>query len=361
MDTTQMLGPSAPEQQEHDAILHSLLALGQHTDDLAVTMQHHQNVTNQALLAITDCLQQLSSAPSGAPAPPPASTVTPHPDPVPSRSVCFCEPHIFTRSAVEVEPFLQEITTAIHLQCCSLPTDYNKVIFLSTYLKDSSPSSWYYALEQVDPDILFHWDDFTTNFHNHFGDPDLVTLHLCKLCALKQTGSTANYSSKFHELLIHLDLSELMKIKYFHDGLKEEVKDLLITIKHSKSFDCFVSQVIVLDNWLHQHALECKSTKSSSHSDFLFHMDPHPHPSAPDPPAPCPSQPSSLNNVVLMEIDAAHQGPVSLAEKEHCWKEGLCFYCGKGKHWALDCPNMSEHAKKALQACQASSPPEKRS
>lgn len=57
-----------------------------------------------------------------------------------------------------------------------------------------------------------------------------------------------------------------------------------------------------------------------------------------------------------MEIDATKtscpHAPLSKEEHEchHC--EGLCSYCG-GKHVIDSCPNMSEHAKKALATCKA--------
>ena len=50
-----------------------------------------------------------------------------------------------------------------------------------------------------------------------------------------------------------------------------------------------------------------------------------------------------------MEIDAIRRGPLTPAEKEYRRKNGLCFYCGKGKHTISECPNMSEKAKKKAQ------------
>ena len=39
------------------------------------------------------------------------------------------------------------------------------------------------------------------------------------------------------------------------------------------------------------------------------------------------------------------RGPLPQAEKDRRLREGLCMYCGKGKHSADDCPNKSDKAK----------------
>ena len=108
-----------------------------------------------------------------------------------------------------------------------------------------------------------------------------------------------------------------MKNSYFHDGLKEGIKDLLVTVKRSPVFDIFVNQCIDLDNRLHER-------KHSSNPSTSRPQDPKPHPSAPTPSYPTPS---SSSQVVPMEIDAVKCGPISAEEKARRKKEGLCFYC----------------------------------
>ena len=63
-----------------------------------------------------------------------------------------------------------------------------------------------------------------------------------------------------------------------------------------------------------------------------------------------PAPVASSSGVVPMEIDAMRRGPLTAEEKDRRRKNGLCFYCGQGKHLARDCPNMSEQKKKALVA-----------
>jgi hypothetical protein len=48
---------------------------------------------------------------------------------------------MFSGSAAEVEPWLDEVRSAVHLQRAMLPTDYDKAIYMAGYLKTGSPKS----------------------------------------------------------------------------------------------------------------------------------------------------------------------------------------------------------------------------
>lgn len=50
------------------------------------------------------------------------------------------------------------------------------------------------------------------------------------------------------------------------------------------------------------------------------------------------------NDVVPMEIDLICRGPLTAQEKDRQQKEGLCLYCGQGKHFASACPNKKSKA-----------------
>lgn len=56
--------------------------------------------------------------------------------------------------------------------------------------------------------------------------------------------------------------------------------------------------------------------------------------------------PAREPDIVPMEIDAMRRGPLTAEEKQRHRDEGLCLYCGLGKHLAANCPNMSERAKR---------------
>ena len=147
------------------------------------------------------------------------------------RSVThFCEPRVFDRKATDVEPFINEIEATIKLSCASLLTDHDKVLFLQSYLTSGSAKSWYTVLRNCSDGLLNNFEAVIQDFQAHFGDPDLASTTLRKIEALHQMGSCASYASKFQELLIYVDFLESTKIHKFYEGLKDDVKDIIVTV-----------------------------------------------------------------------------------------------------------------------------------
>lgn len=261
------------------------------------------------------------------------------------------EPRTFTGKADDVPAFLRDIRNAIALQRDAFRTDRDKAMYLSMYLKDGAPQSWYTAIELA-PTKQYLLDDFeelVRDFRAHFETSDVVSKALRQLDALRQTGSVATYAARFQEILVHLDLSEATQIQRFYQGLKESVKDVLVTVRDlpTNLKDC-IKLATDIDNRLHERELERRHDKSSTRP--RHHHDDH-RPSATSQqrsPAPAPSTPASTANTsgqVPMEVDAVRFGPLTSAEKERRRKNGLCLYCGQGNHRISNCPNMSDKAK----------------
>jgi hypothetical protein len=174
---------------------------------------------------------------------------------------------------------------------------------------------------------------------------------------LCQTGSCATFVSHYHEPLVDLDINQSLKIEYFCKCLKDNVQDVLALIKKQDipiDFKKYVDLCVSIDNFLHYHKHEKKTSKNTSNSSpstkHSFISPPTPLSSNTPPVAP------TITAGTPMEIDATKtscpHASLSKKEHEHCHHEGLCSYCG-GKHVIDNCPNMSKHAKKALATCKA--------
>jgi len=129
------------------------------------------------------------------------------------------EPRVFNGRADQVNPFLREINNAVYLQRRSLVDDHDKVIYLSSYLADGSPASWYRTLEL---DVSKHWllddfDSFIDAFKQRFQDSDLYASALRKMRKLKQTASCAVFTNQYIEILAELDWTEQTKIQEYYD------------------------------------------------------------------------------------------------------------------------------------------------
>lgn len=289
--------------------------------------------------------------PAPAPNPPPNPPIVTHNTvPTPQGVPRFNPPTPFDGNVVNVESFMNSIDTAAHLQRAQLPTEFDKALMLSTYLKSGSPTSWFNGIRKSAPHLLNDFDALKQNFRDHFGDTDIVGTANRKLNALEQTGSCAVYASKSRELHAHLELTDQTKIEKFYNGLKDTVKDALIHEKVIPTiFDNYAELVISLDNRIHSRHLERKDDKKSHTAR------PSATPRSHYTPPPSTPVASSSSEAVPMEIDAIKRGPITKEEKERRRREGLCFYCGKGKHLVDDCPNMSPQAKAARAKAKASS------
>lgn len=315
-----------------------------------------------SLDGLTLFLQSNFPGPANSSQPPPVPPVlpvvnvtAPHSGPTPK----FRDPRTFDGKVASVTPFLGEITSAIYLQGNALVSDRHKAIYFSLYLKDGSPKSWYYSIEQdlSKKHLLDNFTAFLADFKKHFGDSNRHGTALAAMGKLTQTGSCASFASRFRELLVDLQYTEQTKIDTFRDKVKPHVKDALALRDNvPTNFDKFVELCITLDNNAHerqqQRKAEGKPSSSSSHSNSRSRFVPNPsyyQPAATTAPT-APTASSSSSDVVPMEIDAIRRGPLTAEEKQRRREQGLCLYCGQGQHTVANCPNMSERAKRNQKA-----------
>ena len=345
--------PQAPQTWQ-EAMTHLLHGFG----TWAQTTNQSQEAISTTMQALTAQIATLSTQVPTAT----WSTATAATPTAPSRSVRVKEPRQFTGKASDVEAFLDEITNNLYLQRRQITTDYEQSLFLSLYLTDGNPKSWYQAIRSSTPDLLHDFDGFVEDFRRHFGDSDLESTAYCKIKALRQTGSCAAYASRFRELVVYLDWTDKSKIAAFKEGLKDQVHDLLITVCPKPThFDDFVKTCIEIDNAVHENELEKRHAKSGDASKNTNRS--HPKQNQPSTgrgtatmSAPSLSTPTLPPGEPMM-IDATKtkRGPLTQAERDRRRANKLCMYCG-GQHQIDACPNMSDAAKKRLADKKTTSP-----
>ncbi|EED85219.1 predicted protein [Postia placenta Mad-698-R] len=218
----------------------------------------------------------------------------------------------------------------------SLVTDYDKSIYMSTWLEDGLPKSWFWAIEKTQPDLLNNHEELIEDFCKHFGDSDFINSQMTKIENLKQCASASKYASTFREIMVHLPITDdIIKINMFRKGLKDDVCMLLITITEPKIFDQYVEQAITFDNQLHACAQEL-GTNRKHLTAFLPVPVTTSHAATPATPS------SSTNGPVPMEGDAVrHHGLLTDAKKQRHCDNNLYAYCG-GKHKVDDCPTLAK-------------------
>jgi hypothetical protein len=119
------------------------------------------------------------------------------------------------------------------------------------------------------------------------------------------------------------------------------VKDLLLSMPDSQTFNEAISQVVKCDHRLFQRPQDQRSWNlpkhSYSHSAALTTIS-NPHSGAED-----------------MQIDVVRYKPLTAQEKKRHFDGGLCLYCGEGGHKADTCPKKQHcHTSKMRSATTSS-------
>jgi hypothetical protein len=321
-------------------------------ENLSVRQQEDAYVTREALSAIVDRLTSTQLSQSGPSAPK------------------FREPRSFNGKADQVDPFLREIDNALTLQRHAISTERDKTRYFSLYLADGISNSWWKTIERS-PEKRHLLEDFTgliKEFKEHFDEPDRYAKALRKLRKLCQTGSAADYTARFLELVSDLNWTDQTKIQHYFDGLKDAVQDTLINRKgrhFTEDFVEFYKLCVSIDNELHELAQNRKSTSAFIATPSTSDSSRPSSPSFPStdfdtPPVPHSASPTSLPfgtstdymtessvanssnesnpDIIPMEIDALRHVRLTPQEQQRRRSLGLCFYCGLGRHLAADCP-----------------------
>jgi hypothetical protein len=171
-------------------------------------------------------------------------------------------------------------------------------------------------LEKVSP-ILYNLEAFLERFTAAFGDSDRERVAERKIQNLCQgTRSAAIYAAEFQQLTCNLDWNDKAYMTRFCYGLKDDVKNLLITMPKVDTLKELISQAITCDNRLFELRQE---RRSRWRNDGAFIP-----------------RPKSLENYSTrpqsMQIDAVRFKTLTPEVKERRMENGLCLYCGEEGH-----------------------------
>jgi hypothetical protein len=190
--------------------------------------------------------------------------------------------------------------------------------FIGTLLTGSA-AAWFSPYFESNSPILSDLSLFIHEFEQTFGDFDRATSAANQIRALRQGNSSASeYASAFRRISCDLNWGEGALIDQFRRGLRNEVKDLLLTLPIPTTLQEAITFSVRCDNRLAERRLERFQQSVPSH------------------------RPSTNNNsgAVPMEIDATRIKfrSLTMEEKTRRRELNLCLYCGKPGHIAVYCP-----------------------
>jgi hypothetical protein len=217
--------------------------------------------------------------------------------------------------------FINQVSLIFQLQPQRYPNDKTKTCFIGTLLSGTA-LSWFSPLLEKDSPLLSDLSLFFQEFQQAFGDFDRATTAANELRSLRQGSQSASeYAAKFRQISVDLQWGEAALIDQFRRGLRDDVKDLLLTMPIPSSLQEAVAFSVRCDNRLSERKLE----KRIGFGNYQQYNS------------------GNNNGPAPMEIDATKQNAptfhrkLSNEEKARRRSLNLCLYCGGPGHIAEHC------------------------
>ena len=128
--------------------------------------------------------------------------------------------------------------------------DFARLLFIGTLLSGNA-RSWFAPLLKKDSPILYNLEAFMGRFTAAFGDSNREGVAERKIQQLRQESrSAAIYAAEFQQLTCGLDWNDKAFMTRFQYGLRDDVKNSLITMPKVDTLEELISQSIICNNRL---------------------------------------------------------------------------------------------------------------
>lgn len=235
-------------------------------------------------------------------------------------------PEKFDGTRSKFRGFSNQVKLFIRMQPQRYSTEISKVGLIGTLLTGTA-LAWFGPLNEQNSPLLENFEAFMEEFSTTFGDVDKARMADSKIRELQQGSRPASiYASEFRQLSCDVDWeSDMALVRQFYWGLRDDVKDLLLTMPDVSTLAEAISQAVKCDNRL----FERRQNKRLGPQIRV------PLSSPPSTTLALPSNP--INNYDPMQIDSIRYRTLTQDEKDRRRREGLCLYCGEEGHLARDC------------------------
>ena len=237
----------------------------------------------------------------------------------------ICLPEKFDGTRSKLRGFLNQIRLVIQLHSHRYPTDREQVGLVGSLLSGSA-LSWFAPLLEKQAPELQDFASFTAELEACFGDTDRQRTAVNRLSNLRQGSRPASaYASEFRQIAVDTTWDDIALRDCFRRGLREDVKDMLLSMVDPQSLAEAIKFAVRCDNRLFERRQERRNQSVSQvpHSSVATAV---------------PAPPSRPEGPVPMQIDRVVRGPLSEAEKQRRRGANLCLYCGGPGHIARGCP-----------------------
>ncbi|QRW23574.1 Retrotransposon-derived protein PEG10 [Rhizoctonia solani] len=252
-------------------------------------------------------------------APPPPAPVAAYPAPVKVD-----HPDAYTgKIGSEAKQWLTMMLAWTRLNLRMFPTDQEVLSFLLMNMKDSAGAWAHPHLNQLGSHqaIIQTVEGFKVEFLAAFGNPDTTRAAKRKITTLTQSGTCADYITKFRTLAMELDWNDMVLRGQFACGLHWEVSRQIATCKHRpRTLLKLQNAALIIDNALREEQASHppKDNKSSRPSN--------------------PARGTSTGQATSGSKKLSNNPNFVLEEEQNrCHAAGACIKCGKMGHKFAEC------------------------
>jgi hypothetical protein len=240
-------------------------------------------------------------------------------------------PSPFTGPREHSRSFLGQCDLVFNTQPEIYDNDTKKIQYTCSYLRDNA-FTWYLTSELSRPGNKTTYAEFCDLFLTAFGDTDLESKAKRDIRNLKQRGSCSNYTTEFNRIIVNTSYNDAAKLDLYHYGLKDEVKDLLLSFEPTTDLKTYQRNAIKCDDRIYQRKLEKKNSSFRYDNPIertRYQQQPESFP-----------RHRTNNGPTPMDIDSLKlvNGRLSEEERRNRKQNGLCMYCGLKGHISRLCP-----------------------
>ncbi|QRW18195.1 Retrotransposon-derived protein PEG10 [Rhizoctonia solani] len=223
----------------------------------------------------------------------------------------------------EARQWLTRMLAWVRLNQRMFPTDQEVLSFLLMNMKDVAGAWAHPHLNQLGSHraLIQTVDEFKTEFLAAFGNPDATQAAERQITQLTQTGTCAEYITKFRTITMDLDWNDAALCGQFARGLHWEVSRLIATQERRPTTLLELQNAaLVIDNALRKERASHPPKGSKSGTSSTPNRG-----ASTGQQATRPGRLSSNPNFVSEE------------EQNRRWAKGLCIKCGKTGHKFAEC------------------------
>ena len=115
--------------------------------------------------------------------------------------------------------------------------------------------------------VTENYSNFKNKLRQVFGDFDKEHLAECRMQSLRQTGSAADYASKFQQLAAQTQWGAVPLVAQFYKGLKDRVKDNVARVNQPSQLQSMITLAIRIEDRRYERELERKGTYNFGKKD----------------------------------------------------------------------------------------------